>query len=482
MNDHGVSRRQANRILLASGLAAAGGLATAAGSLAQPVVPKKEKDKVPPKPPQGAKPAAQANQPPPQPRSWIDGAMRRGKTHDWILKPTVHVQAYQEDPARATGDRPLVIGALTFKTAAVLFPVIRGTASSETDIDNVKSELTFNDRTEDIKADYNESYHAGVRLGRWELRDKTGKEVELKLEIPMTCWEPILDEKKAAEAQWPTGGKWPRMAQSTLAKQARVDLETADSTALKDLLDKWLGGQKPEAIPPFLLAKTLCGKVIETFQPSGNGELYDKLGAFTGLALAGPAETIRTGKGSPHEIASVLLGVYRAAGLPARLVIGYDESENKGNDSSPFSKKRNGGTRVRSWVEFCLVDEFAPPMPPPGSPSAPAPPVPSTAPVVPRELWIPSDPVRIRKRSSQLARIDQPWKFFGTHDELPYVLPFAHHFIPPTTVVAYGYAFWGWFTTPTTQIAEHWLRFQAQTAPKRAKPNPRGQPVKPPTR
>jgi hypothetical protein len=88
---------------------------------------------------------------------------------------------------------------------------------------------------------------------------------------------------------------------------------------------------------------------------------------------------------------------------------------------------------------------------------------------------VPVDPVRARKRSMQMPPFDKPWRYFGTHDELDTILPFAFHFIPPTTVVSYGYAFWGWFTTPETQIAEHWVRFLAQTAPRRS------QPAKPPT-
>lgn len=439
MEDGGLTRRQANRILLGGTLAAAGagsGLVFPAHLLGQPTG-RGRQDKSSP-----------AN--PPPPKSFLADVIKKGKTHDWIFKPTVHVQAYQEDPNRAPNDRPLIIGQFSFSTAAVVFPVLKGTASSEVDTDGLKSELTFNDATVDAKPDFNDSYQSGVRLGRWEMRDKTGREVELKLEIPMTCWETIFDEKTAAKAVWPAGGAWPRMAQATFAPQAKIDVDEqgqpSNSQALKDLVSAWTQGKDPKSVSPLLLAKTFAGKVVEQFQPSGNGEDYDKQGSFIGLLLQGPAETIRRGTGSPHDIVSVLVGAYRAAGLPARLVIGYDETDNKGDNSTPFTKRR-GGVQLRSWAEFCLYDETNQ-----------------------TEVWVPVDPIRMRRRSSKIPSFDQPWKYFGSHDELDSVMPFAFHFIPPTTVISYGYAFWGWFTTPSSQIGDHWLRFQSQTAPKRAQP------------
>ncbi len=440
MDERGLSRREANRFLIGGAIAAAGvGGAFPSHVLAQPGGRGRNT---------GA--AGAGNGQPPGPKSFLEGVIKRGRSHDWIFKPTVHVQAYQEDVNAAPHDRPLVIGNFSFSTAAVVFPVIKGTASSETDTEGLKSELTFDDAVVDAKPEFNDGYQSGVRLGRWEMRDKTGRETELKLEIPMTCWETIFDEKAAAKAVWPAGGAWPRMAQATFTPQAKIDVDDpgqpSNSQALKDLVAAWTNGKDPKSVSPLMLAKSFAGRVVEKFQPSGNGEDYDRQGSFIGMLLQGPAETIRRGTGSPHDIASVLVGAYRAAGLPARLVIGYDVTDNKGDDSTPFTKKR-GGVELRSWVEFCLYDETNQ-----------------------TEAWIPVDPVRMRKRSSKIPPFDQPWKYFGDHDELDSVMPFAFQFIPPTTVISYGYAFWGWFTTPTTQIGEHWLRFQSQTAPRRPKP------------
>lgn len=424
-----MSRREVNRLIAAAAVGGAiGGIGSGASAL--PARPAQQPD---------------PNAPPAKPKSFLDDVLKRNKPHDWILKPFIHIQSYQEDPARVPKDRMIRIEPIAFKTAAVVFPVIRGTASSETDIDNVKSVLKFDDRPVDLKPEYNESYHSNVRLGRWEMRDLMGREADLELEIPMTCWETTFDERIAAKAVWPAAGKWPAGAASTMRPQARIDDLAADAAALRQLVTTWTEGKSPQSVSPLMLAKVFAAKVVEHFQPSGEGEEYNKFGAFTGLDLQGPAVTVQKGTGSPHDIASLLCGVYRHAGLPARLVVGHDEAGDNG-DGDRLYKRARGGVRLRSWVEFCLYDETAA-----------------------TEAWIPVDIVRIRSRSSRPGKLDQPWKFFGTHDELDSVLPFAFHYLPPTTVVSYGYAFWGWFTTPTTQIAKHFVRFTAQTAPKRAR-------------
>ncbi len=56
----------------------------------------------------------------------------------------------------------------------------------------------------------------------------------------------------------------------------------------------------------------------------------------------------------------------------------------------------------RSWVEFCLIDEKTQ-----------------------KEVWIPVDVNRQRKKSSRILNNMKSWQFFGTNDELDMVCPFA---------------------------------------------------------
>jgi len=82
-------------------------------------------------------------------------------------------------------------------------------------------------------------------------------------------------------------------------------------------------------------------------------------------------------------------------------------------------------------------------------------------------VWVPVDVVRMRRSGSRAKPIDQKWPYFGEHDELDRVIPFAFQFHPPTTVVAHGSpAFWGWLVTPKPpDRVLQTVRFLAITAP-----------------
>lgn len=373
--------------------------------------------------------------------SVLDTMVKKGRTRRRTLKVEINIDSFQT-PARLTrNDQMPDIRSLKFDSAAAVFPVLRTTASSETDVDNVVGVFSFDDRPRDVTPQYNEGYHSGTRLGKWELQNLEGREAQLALSIPLTTWEVELAEPSATNFPWPNG-KWSKTAESTFQPQMFVD---RDRPELSRALDSWTGGKDPKAIPPFQLAKYLCGKIIETVQPSGNGYYSNRRnGQFAGLELKGAAQTLLDARGTEHDIACLLAAIYRNAGLPARTVIGHDISDTKGQRSTPFDRNKSGnGPQLRSWVEFCLYD-----------------------PQADVELWLPADPVRIRGSSSRVQPLDKPWKFFGSHDELDDVLPFAFQYHPPTTVVAHGApAFWGWLTIPETQIATQWLRFSTISTP-----------------
>jgi hypothetical protein len=378
-----------------------------------------------------------ATQPAPSPssqRSILDGLLQRGRSRDWTLKVRVHVYAEAE-----TTSRTINIREMQFDTAAIVFPANYGTASSELDQERFKGEVRFDDRVVDDDPVFQEGYPCGTRLARWEMLNKRGREMTLLVEIPVTAWETIFDEKGAERVPWP--GQWSPTAETALRPDTFVD---AGSAEVKELVDQWLEGNDPKKLKPVTLAKFLAGRVWEHVQVSGNGLEWSNLG-FVGVNLQRASLTAKSGRGSEHDMTVLLAAVYRAAGLPARVVIGYDVSAKK--EPEKFLKKeKDGPTSIRAWVEFCLYDEGAQ-----------------------KELWVPVDVARMRASSSRVPALQKPWKYFGTHDELENVIPFAFQYHPPTTVVAHGaYAFWGWQTTPKVQQVSQYLAFDAQTTPRRS--------------
>lgn len=361
---------------------------------------------------------------------------------EYTLRVHVNINSYQT-PANLVGpSKSLAIGSLRFKTAAIVFPILPGCSSCDIHAEDVVGVMSFDDRPEDTVPTLNGGYHSGTRLGRWELRDKEGREASLALDIPMTTWRTQFDEAAAFEVPWPKGDLT-SVAASTFNPQLFID---RDKEPLASIVNVWCEGNDPMKLPPAKLAKFLAGKVLDAVQPSGTGQATARNGQFAGVDLKGANQTLIEGRGSEHDIACLLAAVYRNAGLPARTVIGYDITLSKGSRATPYDiAKSHGGPNLRSWVEFCLLDE-----------------------ATSKEIWIPVDIVRMRKSSSRAPALDKHWKFFGENDELDTVLPFAFQFHPPTTVVAHGaVAFWGWLTQPETQAATQWLTFDSMTTANR---------------
>lgn len=435
LNTPNLTRRQVSSLLLAG---AATSLFLPSFGSAQPAV----------SPYKPASPATPAPVP-----SFLDNviSVRQGKAKDRTLRVSLHVQAYAEDPNRrpkqtpGTQTQPLDLRTLDFQTAAIVFPVIYGSSLSKTDIEGVKGVAKYHDKVIDSTPEYNDTYPCGTRLGKWTMvKQSGGTQVDLEVEIPMNCNAILFDERTAAAATWPN--KWGKVGQSSFAKQKFVNDK---DKGVVDLLNAWTGGQDPKKIPPLQLAKFLAAKCVEYFQFTGTGESYLQNGGLEGLLVHESPNTIAQKQGTEHDIACAVCAIYRAAGLPARTVIAYDVSETKGGDRGPFEKAAGRG-EIRSYVEFCLYDEKAD-----------------------KELWVPVDIVRQRKKSSRAIPVERPWQYFGNYEDGDLLMPFAFQYHPPTTVVQYGAtAFWGWLVTPTIPKASQFIRFNAIVTPKRGPSTP----------
>lgn len=345
--------------------------------------------------------------------------------------------------------------AWNFETAAVVFPMISKTAGSTLEETAVKTSFTLNDRVSGITPVLLPNYPCGARLGRWDLKEWKGEELGLDLTLPVKCANTIFDEAKASGVQW-TKRDLPPEAASCFKPQFYIDVgpEGAyDMTPIKDLVSKWCNGKDPRTIPPVQLAKYLAGETVKFFQPSGSGLTFLHSSELQGIELQGAPFAADQRRGTEFDMVTVLTAIYREAGIPARIVIGVD-TERYEEDDKLFGKLTSKD-KLRAWVEWCLVDDAT------GS-----------------VTWVPVDPVRLRKTSSRLPALDKPWKYFGTHDELNGIVPFAFQFHPPTTVRAYGApAFWGWLVTPAPpERAWQALRFNVIKTPIRGDQPPEREP------
>lgn len=396
----------------------------------------------------------------------------RERERDMIL--VVSIEVHSDNASQTTpyndGKKSVnmpKISPFSYSTVGVVFPMIGETASSKPEgarkaqpgeqPRGYRGVLTLDDNVMDNEVTVLANYPSGTDLGRWDagVNGSTAEARQMKLEvtIPATLYRTIFNETEAMALGWPKA--WPDIAQSTFTSQLFVENgldETGkvgpyDDAPLNKALDMWKkewGISDFKQVKPVLLAKMLTSKVWELVQPTGDGlTLRARTGELSGIALQAPSETLVTGRGSEHDMTALLTVLFRKAGLPTRTVIGYDV----GIDDKKFLGKGSKNNQLKSWVEFYLFDEAK-----------------NTF------NWIPVDMVKLRRSSSRPQKLERPWKFFGTNDELDRVVPFAFQFHPPTDVVCYGSpGFWGWFVTPQPPAAaEQALMFRASAASKRA--------------
>ncbi|XVJ60350.1 MAG: transglutaminase domain-containing protein [Tepidisphaera sp.] len=326
-------------------------------------------------------------------------------------------------------------------------------------------------------------YHSGVKLAKLshgELgKTQQTKGVRFQIDLPMMACNTVFDESKALYVPWPKG-PWPAAANSTFLPQQWIDFEVRpdgliqkyDDAVFKALIDKWLKGQDPKAaFTPVGLAKVLMGGMVKDIAPdinvlnyrlerpiSDNTDPVDAVLAgatfLVGLQVRGAEYAAREKKVSEWDYACLGAAIFRRCGLPTRVVIGFDKRE-----SEELEKGRELRGKVKAWFEFYLFDEAN-----------------NTG------NWVICDPYRLRKDMNQPPKLENPWKFFGSHDEMESVLPFAFQFLPPTDVRAYGApAFWGWLVTPGTPTdAQTGIAFTARkTAVPRDAPKNRDNKGKP---
>jgi hypothetical protein len=447
----------------------------------KPKTPDVIPDEAPKKPVAPAAPAAPGTKPATTPNTKpaagparelprVGPYLERENAKSWVLKVFIRLNSDRPDateqaPGTSTNGKQALIPKITpFKASkiAVVFPGIESSASSECRLKNIEGVLKLDDQVVDDAPTVMESglYHSGVKLIRVETPDasppleRTVREVAIDYTIPVACFSTKYDATNAEKVPWPSGA-WPVEAASTLTPQLFIDMGVGEhgvaapypeeeTKLVQGLIEQALlfaHTRDPKAVPPAKLAKILTRQIWQDIQISGTGKVARaRTGELTGFDLQTPARTIQMKRGDQHDVTALTAAVFRKAGLPTRTVIGLDMYA---KDNAAFLKEGKASREPRSWVEFALYDEAK-----------------NTI------NWIPVDIPRLRRSTSRPKDLNQPWMYFGTHDELNSMLPFAFHFHPPTDVVAYtAPGFWGWYVEPTAPgHALQALRFDATSA------------------
>lgn len=226
-----------------------------------------------------------------------------------------------------------------------------------------------------------------------------------------TSWPAIafasrVDEAGAATVTWPR--EWPEDVRPFLEPSPFI--ESADPR-FRDFVDEVSGGRLRRT-SIYLAAKDLVrnailqyrnvqGEVVVRSVPDDNSQgLELSLGTtrILGYHVRGASQSIGQLQLSPPDLVCTCVAVLRAAGIPARPVIGIDSG--KGDQSG--RKLPRDRTSFAVWAEFRL----------------------------PGKGWIPFDPWQMRGQGLRQLKVQQPWRWFGTIRDLNRRVALAYDFAP----------------------------------------------------
>ncbi len=360
---------------------------------------------------------------------------------NWTLKGEIRI--YGANPERESDLR-----ATRYRVdkAVLLYPIATDTSSTRFYDVEIRAVAGSDDLGDFGASRRLDGYQAGQSYLAFDVEDYRGTTLGIDVTTTMTSYQTTIDEERAFGVDWPTGD-YPEAIAASLKPQTFVE---SDSDEIKRLVDAWTNAA-PMRAKPYFLAKHLAWHVVEWYTPNERpfvqGQvappppehpdvvpLFDErpapTGYYQGLDVKGAAHAARERQGSPLDMANLLCAVYRAAGLPARVVIGHD-------NRAYLEEER---PTVTAWVEFYMMVD----------------------PEQNRGEWIPVDIVRQHAFATRAPEVTRPWKYFGNSDHSQNYSVIGFHWLPPTFVLSPAPpALWGWLPHPQTPAIRSGMRFTA---------------------
>lgn len=210
---------------------------------------------------------------------------------------------------------------------------------------------------------------------------------QLDLTWTVETWSCELNEELASRTVWPQA--WPEDVQRW--RQPSPGIESG-SPALKATVARMFNGF-PEGIPPVYAAKELIRAGSRALRNAGHVEGSSTGAQRRGIPVWGCASALESQLGGAADLVCITIAYLRAAGFPARPVIGIVQ----GSRGSKSSSGRHSDS-LELWGEVYLPDAG----------------------------WVPFDPNEIRGGISTETPADKQWDGFGTDRDWNQRVPITH--------------------------------------------------------
>ena len=274
----------------------------------------------------------------------------------------------------------------------VWMPVVLQSTWSQVSPDSIRTEIWVQgEKAPDAKlrTTTRQGLAQGMMAVGIAIPDANGQSIKWTAAWTEQCWSSVVDERAAAAITWPA--EWPTEAQESLKPSPGIESGHED---FRKFVDRASGGNL-RTVTPWIAAKELVRATIQAFSAVDADGTRIENGFPRGIVFNGAWNAMNAGTGSCHDVAAACVAVLRAAGIPARVVLGMAEQSNSAGTSQR--------TRFISWCEFYL----------------------------PTAGWVPFSPNDLRGSIRGGITVDRPWKNFGTWDDLNRCLPICYGFASP---------------------------------------------------
>lgn len=215
----------------------------------------------------------------------------------------------------------------------------------------------------------------------------------VRAEWPVIAFSSRIDEPVAATIPWPR--QWDSTTIPFLAPSAFIQ---SNHQIFKNFVAKVTEG-KLRRTPVYLAAKDLVRRTILEFRVvNGTTMVMEQEGFVRGFNVRGALVATQELAATPADLTCACVAVLRAAGIPARPVIGMDH----GRDRKDKSKLPRGRTSMCVWAEFHL----------------------------PGAGWVPFDPWQMRGQGLAQKDVRAAWRWFGSIDDMNRRVALGFDFAP----------------------------------------------------